>query len=156
MQHASEACSVTSSRDVLIVVLDKVPSVEDLDVIIAQGEALHAQLGQDIGVLFVVTSHVSGRPNEGLRQRLGHLRQTANVCCVATVIESRGFVAAIVRGLIQALRVLPAKYPGKTFRTIDEATLWMGKYVSADRAVLRRFVEELKVDRAPSQSHLAM
>lgn len=140
----------------LIVVVDKVPRASDLDVVIAQGEALHEQLGQDIGVLFVVTDNVTGRPDEGFRERLGHLRQTANVSCVATVIESRGFVAAVVRGLIQALRLLPANYPGKTFRTIDEATLWITKYASADRSVLRRFVEELKLDRAPSKSHAAL
>jgi hypothetical protein len=49
-----------------------------------------------------------------------------NIRATAIVIESTGFKAAVVRGIISALTLLSnAKYPAKTFATLDEAVAFL-------------------------------
>lgn len=50
-----------------------------------------------------------------------------NIRATAIVIDSTGFKAAVVRGIISALTLVSnAKYPAKTYATVDEAFAFLG------------------------------
>jgi hypothetical protein len=51
---------------------------------------------------------------------------TPYYACVAAIFEGEGFRAALVRGFLTSLQLLSrAKFPQKTFSSVDECAAWM-------------------------------
>ena len=111
------------------------------------------------GFLCVIEADVKP-PSEELRRASSNMLAThqKNLRCAGGVIEGSGFKAALTRSVLSGMTLLMGerKSPISYFATVEEASLWMGGYMSLQPERFAKAVEALRSQLGPAAAASAL